>query len=150
MATRSVVTVKATLGRIALYRHWDGYPAEAGAAILEAIQSSSRRAYATDGPERFVEALLRVRDSAGREVYELTTREEDHGDLDWRYSVKRTPCLGGWWITAERRTWTNDGESETWSTAFAGEQLGFETFVSADRADITARCSARGLPPAYA
>lgn len=98
MSTRSVVEIKTTLGRIALYRHMDGYPAVGGATLVEGIRALYPRnkwdAYQENraAGERLVSWLLALRYpetavSKNRPIYEITTRAEDHGDLEWVYRL---------------------------------------------------------------
>jgi uncharacterized protein YceH (UPF0502 family) len=88
MSTRSVTTIRSTHGaQLALYRHHDGYPAEAGGAILEALRGAT-------SAETVAARLLALQytDTPGgpRTIYELTTSAEGHGDLEHTYEVIET------------------------------------------------------------
>ncbi len=80
MATRSGVLIESTSGRVALYRHWDGHLAEAGAALARACATASRA-------EDVAAALLQEHDRRGEHVYELmdAPRPDSSGDLDHFY-----------------------------------------------------------------
>lgn len=83
MATRSNVRIMQGSHDVFLYRHWDGYPAENGRAILNAMGEPSRGDMQW---ARLIEGLLRVSDSRGGPVYELT--DGWHGDIEWAYSIR--------------------------------------------------------------
>lgn len=85
MSTRSMTLVQQTYSGdrdafIPLYRHCDGYPAEAGAALLEALKDNPRTC------EDIVRRLL-VGDIG---EYRLATwGPEEQGDLEHVYVVRR-------------------------------------------------------------
>jgi hypothetical protein len=141
MSTRSVTTFHASDARntargfrqAALYRHSDGYPAEAGAALVEALQASATTSQAC--------ALLLAKQydspySIGgkRPVYELTSKASDHGDLEHEYVAWR--AKDGWHIEhSVRMGW--GGEVEFSRTTYTLPE--FVSLVNRDRAGINQR-----------
>jgi hypothetical protein len=85
MATRSCVRLSFKRFSLMLYRHWDGYPAEAGAAIVEALKGCNP----SDGEYALADVanalLLNTKTSEGKPLYEITGNW--HGDLEYAYSV---------------------------------------------------------------
>lgn len=73
MATRSAVLIESAHGRVTLYRHWDGYLAEAGAALAEACRG------AIDA-EDILAALLQLHTDDGRRLFELADRPGHAGE----------------------------------------------------------------------
>lgn len=89
MSTRTNVLVKFGETTIYLYRHCDGYPAECGAAIAEALAKARGHSYSSG--DAFMQALLSNRYEATsygpeRPVYEFTT--DYHGDIEHVYEIK--------------------------------------------------------------
>lgn len=90
MSTRSMVTLaEAGMTPIHLYRHWDGYPAAAGATLAQQVRAWSRATWPSV-PDLAARLLaLRSHGSLGeRPIYELANWEpSQQGDLEWIYSV---------------------------------------------------------------
>ena len=86
MSTRSNIIIKCGETTLHLYRHWDGYPAETGAHLLETFLDTSKSL----GANAFVRALLAdCEDEPGpngnpRYRYEVTSGL--HGDIEHAYS----------------------------------------------------------------
>ena len=86
MATRSNILVQQGTTNIYLYRHWDGYLAENGKDIANALIAAGNDSSA------FVRNLLNMTedtarpDGSKRYHYEITS--EVHGDIEYYYSVK--------------------------------------------------------------
>lgn len=79
MSTRTNITIKNGSTTLHLYRHHDGYPAETGADLVEALRSNK----SCDG---FVKALLN-HESARFEITSCL-----HGDIQHAYLID----FGGW------------------------------------------------------
>lgn len=140
MATRSVTTIHNTHGAtVALYRHHDGYPAETGGALLEALRAAL-------SPEQVVGRLLSLiyNDAPGgpRTVYELTTSADHWGDLEHTYEVTAT-----WSHEAARVTYMitygRRPNFAAWTYASYTVRQ-FVDIVNQDRAEINARIEASG------
>lgn len=86
MATRANIVLKNAETTLWLYRHWDGYPAIAGANLAKVIKLALRNqhGYASLLPH-IAETLLAERDTGGRSIYELTSGK--HGDIQWLYQL---------------------------------------------------------------
>lgn len=88
MSTRSVFTFIdnpfGTERRFSVYKHSDGYPSGALAAVADAIPFAwpSPRFEAND----FAAAFVRGNKNGGGNIY-FTTKPEDHGDLEFDYEV---------------------------------------------------------------
>ncbi len=87
MSTRSNILVLNGSSRIFLYRHCDGYPAENGADLCEAIAASKNAA------DLLVNLLSRRYEKASyetvaRPVYEVTS--DWHSDIEWAYVIEFT------------------------------------------------------------
>jgi hypothetical protein len=132
--------VKFDAARIYLYRHSDGYPAECGGAIVEALAYAARFKY-NAGP-MFAARLLglrydkRAHDDEPRPIYEMTG--DLHGDIEHVYEVKFNAAGVPKIRHAERGpgfpdvdAWANDGKPLPLA--------GFVAIVNADRAAINAR-----------
>jgi len=140
MATRCNVIVKFGKSTVHLYRHWDGYPAVCGAAIVEAY-NATRKAH-NPGPA-FVSALLALRNeprtgqTEGSPIYELT--DDLHGDIEHVYAVRfnasdvakirHAARPQGMFDDAEG--WTNDGKPLPMS--------GFVAIVNQEREEMNMR-----------
>jgi hypothetical protein len=117
MSTRSVVVIEMqydTLPRLSLYRHSDGYPAVAGAAILAAIAGATC-------PEEVAGRLLSMTYENERPyqrcraIYHPTESADVHGDLEHVYTVR--PVGTSWQIEHRDRhsKWGTDGDDiATW------------------------------------
>ena len=83
MATRSVVLIESTSGRVTLYRHWDGNLAAAGATLARACAAATCA-------EDIAAGLLQLLDDRGKHLYQLmdTPRADVPGDLDHVYFVR--------------------------------------------------------------
>jgi hypothetical protein len=85
---------------IALYRHCDGYPSVAGAAILEALDGATC-------PEQVAGKLLSMTYDSQRPmdrlraIYHPTESAEAHGDLEYVYTI--APHELGWSVTVTER-----------------------------------------------
>jgi hypothetical protein len=149
MSTRSVTTINGVYGSVALYRHCDGYPGEAGASLVEAVTGAQSAELAAS---RLL--ALRYEHSAGgnsRGMYELTTAADDHGDLEHAYEVRAQVFYVGntdrvrrlrWFVNHSKRVaW--DGPNQ-WQTAVL-DLPQFVDVVNRDRAEMNARMDARGM-----
>ena len=116
---------------VSLYRHHDGYPALAGACLLDALRASKN---ATDALAMLLSHSYQATSyRPSVRMYELTTDAEDHGDLEHRYSAWHDGK--GWHVRHEKRqTWTMD----TWSRD-EYTLAEFVACVNADRAGINLR-----------
>lgn len=89
MGTRTNITLQYGDSNIILYRHCDGYPASAGASIIEGLREAPNI-------NALFHALAGERYSGlrPRPVYELTN--SIHGDIEHEYKIQATdPMLGG-------------------------------------------------------
>ena len=128
MSTRSCTTIHAASDRsntskgfrlAALYRHCDGCPAEAGATLVDTLRNSKTSSDAV--------ALLLA------DVYELTSKAADHGDLEHEYEAWL--AKDGWKIRhGVRKGW--DGDEFEWNTYTLAE---FVQVVNRDRSEINSR-----------
>jgi len=129
MSTRSNIVIENGSSRIYIYRHWDGYLAEAGADILAKLKASS-------SPSRFLELLLAERyekqsyETEAKRVYELTT--EVHGDIEYLYVIKFRDVREDLRIGYAHRKVYSDGALEERDVVLGG----VESFVQAVNAEI--------------
>jgi hypothetical protein len=96
MSTRANIVLSAGQLRVYLYRHCDGYLAEAGADILAKLGAAVANGGAYPSPERAADAFLRAMfadmyekqsyEKAARPVYELTS--DLHGDIEHAYFIQ--------------------------------------------------------------
>jgi hypothetical protein len=88
MGTRAVYTFIDDSGTHHVYKHWEGYPADA----LEAIASAKSRAWSLPRFEadEFAASFVAVNKTKEGDV-RLTTHYDRHGDLEWRYEVRHRP-----------------------------------------------------------
>jgi hypothetical protein len=124
-----------------LYRHCDGYPAEAGAALLEAVA----RAHGVGQPSAAeVTRRLLGQPSEERGDYELADwRPEDQGDLEHVYVVEvREPAM----VTHYARAGSSDADADDYRKwPHARHTLAaFAEVVNLDRRGINNRMKARG------
>jgi len=86
MSTRSNIVIKCGETTLHLYRHWDGYPAETGAHLLETFLDTSKSL----GANAFVRALLADcednPDPNGNSRYHYEVTSGLHGDIEHAYS----------------------------------------------------------------
>jgi len=86
MATRANIIIKCGDTTLHLYRHWDGYPAETGAHLLETFLDTSKSL----GANAFVKALLAdcedKPDPNGNPRYRYEATSGLHGDIEHAYS----------------------------------------------------------------
>ena len=85
MSTRSNIVIQNGSTRLYLYRHYDGYPGETGADLVEKLRASK------GSVEAFIVALLGDQHPATsyggpRQIYEVTS--ELHGDIEWIYALR--------------------------------------------------------------
>lgn len=151
MGTRSNIRVRGGQLDFMLYRHWDGYPAETGAHLLETLKASGltgdlSNRHPDDCAAQFVNRLLRTftaRDDGPAFSYEVTTGL--HGDIEHLYEVRFTN--GGW---VEILHGPIDRESEDDAATFAAlvpyMVPEFAAMVNKERASCTARLKAVGRP----
>src|SRR5262245_1929164 len=92
MATRcNVVLTDSVAGsKVFLYRHWDGYLAEAGGDIAEKLKASlAKTAYSRGFREMLTTMVCEKRGGEGRDKdrpqYEVT--DDVHGDIEHLYEV---------------------------------------------------------------
>ena len=141
MSTRSCVVIEGrSAGHLDLYRHFDGYPAEAGASLLVALKE-------TDSPELVAARLLvEARDiDDPRPQYEITDAEQ-HGDLEHVYVVRRINVPPAWSIehyARGRGNWEQDDWRQWTKQTYTAE--GFAELVNQERREANARIIARGL-----
>lgn len=160
MSTRTNIIVKGGKFSLILYRHYDGYPAEAGAHLLETLKACGMtgdlsRRHPDDCAASFVNRLLRTHcaDSFGsggvRFEYEVTT--EIHGDIEHLYRVEFT---NGGGVKVSHRTidigQSDQGDSILVSGLVSYSLAAFADMVNRERAGINARMRARGMPDADA
>jgi hypothetical protein len=135
MSTRSVTTIRGPHGSVALYRHHDGYLAETGGAIIEALKGATA---AETVAGRLLAMMYDDRQPA-RPVYELTSSAEGHGDLDHVYEVTATwdRQVNGLVFTIRHGRRPNH---DAW-TFTTYSVVDFTVIVNADRAAINRRMS---------
>lgn len=86
MSTRMNLVIEYGKTKVYIYRHMDGYPAEAGVDIAEKLKAAGNNG------GKFLAALLsetyeqQSYQTAPSKVYELTT--DLHGDIEWLYRVR--------------------------------------------------------------
>ena len=146
MSTRSMTVVASGSGTFTyLYRHHDGYPAIAGAAIVRALERKPA------DPEAMVCALLSNRYNAkgdevkldwteqGERVYQLVNYgPEKQGDLEHVYILRLKP--EGWTVSHHARgrmTESNDDYRE-WTTQHY-KAADFAVFVGREVAELERR-----------
>ena len=145
MATRSGVLIESMSGRVALYRHWDGNLAEAGAALARACAAASCA-------EDIAAALLQERDGRGEHVYELmdAPRPDSAGDLDHFYFAQyrcrahgftRHHCGSGVVLSIQHAQRTAHEMSAPW-LSWPRQTYTLPGFVEAVNAD---RCRVNGM-----
>jgi hypothetical protein len=142
MSTRSMTLVQQLYSGvddfIPLYRHCDGYPAEAGAALLEALKDNPKTC------EAVVKRLL-VGDIG---EYRLATWMPDkQGDLEHVYVVASKD--GAWTIRhySRRRGWeegTEDYRGKGWDSALYSLE-DFRMLVNRDRQEMNSTMRARRM-----
>lgn len=148
MATRCNVLVKFGKAKIYLYRHWDGYPAECGAAIVDAFKLASDAGPYNVGPynvgPKLCAALLALRndpragESVGSPVYELT--DSIHGDIEHYYEVSVSAAGSVKIFHAERPRGLAGDDTMQWLRAgLEMKPAAFAVFVNKERADSNAR-----------
>jgi hypothetical protein len=123
---------------VPLYRHCDGYPAEAGAALLEALR---------DNPKSCEEIVKRLLVGDIGEYRLATWMPEDQGDLEHVYVVSRQD--GAWTIKqhSRRRGWaegTDDYRGSGWYAVLYSLD-DFRKIVNRDRQEMNGRMKARGM-----
>lgn len=138
MATRSVTTIRNTHGAaVALYRHHDGYPAEAGGALLEALRRAT-------SAEMIIARLLSLMEDAPggpRTIYELTGGADQHGDREHTYDVTATWDRKHGRVIYSIRHGRRRPHFEAW-TYDVYTTLQFVEVVNRERAEINARMEA--------
>lgn len=156
MSTRTNIIIKGGKFSVILYRHYDGYPAETGAHLLETLRACGltgdlSRRHPDDCAASFVNRLLRTHcaDSFGsggvRFEYEVTT--ELHGDIEHLYRVEFTN--GGRLVLAH--TEIPIGHAEEDESVIVGRLSKysipeFASMVNRERDGINGRMRARGMP----
>jgi len=116
MSTRSMTLVQQPYSGkdsfIALYRHCDGYPAEAGAAVIEALRQTPPPADRICGPGLSCEDIVRRLLAGDLGEYRLADwTPSDQGDLEHVYVLTRKD--GIWSVRwAHREGW--DEKQESW------------------------------------
>jgi hypothetical protein len=156
VSTRTKIIVKGGKFSLILYRHYDGYPAETGAHLLETPKACGMtgdlsRRHPDDCAASFVNRLLRTHcaDSFGnggvRFEYEVTT--EIHGDIEHLYRVEFT---NGGQVKVSHRPidigQADQGDSVLVSGLVSYSLTQFADMVNTERAGINARMRARGMP----
>jgi len=137
MATRSAVLIESMSGRVALYRHWDGNLAEAGADLALACAGAACA-------EEILAALLQHRYREDRLVYELMDTPDDSGDLEHCYLVQyvcgdhgfaRHYCGSGAALSIQHAERTRTTETSVWRDwpRRTYTLAGFVEAVNADR-----------------
>jgi hypothetical protein len=99
---------------LTLYRHCDGYPAEAGAAIIEVLKGNPPDC------EAILAGLLAMRydrkDGTSEPIYRPVTYGPDQqGDLEHVYSIRRQKADDGtvaWTVTHSHRIGWTEGSDE--------------------------------------
>ena len=97
MATRCNIKITDEKNTYYLYRHWDGYPAETGAHVLEIAQEINQPAWNYSWCSKALQAVNRffgkihgdTIDNSYRSYYELT--ERPHGDIEHFYHIEFLP-----------------------------------------------------------
>jgi hypothetical protein len=136
-----------------LYRHWDGYPAEAGAAIVEALKGCkpSDGEYALAAVANAL--LLNTKTSDGKPLYEVT--DQWHGDLEYAYSITLDRACVAFEIGIahyEHFMHGMDGVDREDPKTWPWERMSpadFAALVNKHRSDINRRCKAAGRDDAY-
>jgi hypothetical protein len=130
---------------VPLYRHMDGYPAEAGASLLEVLKS----AYDAEG---VVSGLLALRyegpgyipSDMPEPIYRASTwLPEDQADLEYVYEVRRT--ADSWTVKVYTRGRWTEGEVKyrDWP-AGTHSMTTLAELVNSERRQTNARIKARG------
>jgi hypothetical protein len=132
-----VTTIRGTYGQVALYRHCDGYLAEAGAALAEALKGTTH-------PETAAARLLAPEYEAtsfrpAAPVYRFTTAADDHGDLDHTYEAAYRN--GAWTVLHAARNSFSEGEG--WHPVATYTLAEFAVAVNRDRAETNKRIETR-------
>ena len=94
MATRCNIKITDDKKTYYLYRHWDGYPAETGAHVLEIAKAINQPGWSNSYTSKALQAVNRffgkIRhdeiDDSYRSHYELT--ERPHGDIEHFYHIE--------------------------------------------------------------
>lgn len=155
MSTRSMVVFMdsgyGSRGRtLSLYRHWDGYPAESGAAILEALKGAQD---CEEAASRLLSNRYNATSYKGSEpVYRLADwTPEQQGDLEHVYIISRAATV--WNVLHQERINSSYNEKSgeyRWSELNYG-LAALAQLVNADRAAINANLAKlRASSKAYA
>lgn len=135
MGTRANVIIIGQQFQIVLYRHWDGYPAETGAALLQALGDKATNGEA-HGAAAFVSRLL-AQGENGRKDFELT--DALHGDIEHVYQVHWSDGRGSA-LTIKHAEVSTEAEIDNWrekANTYTPES--FRAFVNTDRTMINHR-----------
>jgi hypothetical protein len=102
MSTRCNIKITDDKKTYYLYRHWDGYPAETGAHVLEIAEAINHPAWENGYASKALQAVNRFfgkirhneNDDSYRSHYELT--ERPHGDIEHFYHIEFLPDSKVW------------------------------------------------------
>ena len=137
MGTRCNVIIIGKGFQIVLYRHWDGYPAETGAALLSALEARNA-AEAADGfgAAALVRHLLSQAEG-GRKDFEIT--DALHGDIEHVYQI-HWPDGNGSSLVIKHAAVDSEAQIDNWrdyARAYSLET--FRAMVNSERRECNAR-----------
>ena len=154
MATRSNIIIRGGQFKCYLYRHYDGYPAETGAHLLETMNAARLLGQNNNRPDDRAVSLVNrlLRSTAddpgydGKPSYHYEITDEIHGDIEHLYIVRMANPFGIQILHAQIGIGIGDDRDEA---AIIAESVPytpaeFADMVNRERADITARMRARG------
>lgn len=140
MGTRCNVIVIGKGFQVVLYRHWDGYPAETGAALLSSLEARNA-AEAADGfgAAALVRHLLSQGED-GRKDFEIT--DALHGDIEHVYQI-HWPDGNGSALVIKHAAVDSEAQIDNWrdyARAYSLET--FRAMVNRERAAVNLRIDA--------
>lgn len=151
MSTRTNILLTFGKSRLWIYRHCDGYPAETGADLVNALNTAiyDPTSAGRDVADRFLKVLMAQRYDDGRQVFELTTGP--HGDIEWLYSFifntayshvakhlhDKTPYPDAVRVAVQKRAW--DDSAKVPPAKEHGSVLALAGLVNRERAGTLRR-----------
>jgi hypothetical protein len=136
MSTRSNILVTCGDTRIFLYRHMDGYPAENGIDIADALSQCSN---CSDFIQKLLDMRYRQRsyETKPSRMYEITT--DWHGDIAWAYLVSYNPSNNKCTIGLSHITLQNRFSAFNNPIFFKDTMMDIDQFISICRQDKARR-----------